>query len=356
MAQFRQDRMTEKERFEALLNRQPVDRVPFNLFGFVFSAVNAGYPKSVWHSDPEKSFEAMRRAHEMYGGWHWIYFSPGRFGVPEFGGEIKMPSSEYDHSATVLRPPVQSEEDVWNLKVPDVANAGGVPLMMQFARLQEKYEWPITFCSGSILNRIGYIAGVETMCRWMLKKPELVHRLARVVADFHIALARYWVKTLGHPERMVPFTAAPTESNQIISPRHFQEFCLPYQKEVHEKILAMGIKHINIHICGDQNLNLPYWAQIPRGDPGILSFGHEVDLDTAFKYFPHDIIVGNVEPAVIQLGPPEKVYELSRMCIEKGKRYTGGFALSPSCELPPYAPPYNVWIMRKAINDFGWYE
>lgn len=71
------------------------------------------------------------------------------------------------------------------------------------------------------------------MCCWMLKKPELVYRLARVVADFHIAVAQYWVDTFGHP---------------------------------------------------------------------------------------------------------------------------GGFAFGPSCELPPKAPPYNVWVMRKAINDFGWYE
>jgi uroporphyrinogen decarboxylase len=117
----------------------------------------------------------------------------------------------------------------------------------------------------------------------------------------------------------------------------------------------MGIKHIHIHICGEQNLNLPYWAQIPRGDPGILSFGHEVDLDSAFKYFPKDIIMGNVETTVIQTGPAERVYELSRACIEKGKKYGCSFVLSPGCELPPNAPPYHVWMMRKAVNDFGWY-
>jgi uroporphyrinogen decarboxylase len=155
---------------------------------------------------------------------------------------------------------------------------------------------------------------------------------------------------------MIPLTAAATESNNIISPKLFREFSLPYQKEVHEKILELGVKHIHVHVCADQNLNLPYWAEIPIGDPGILSFGHEVDLDSASGYFPNDIIVGNVEPAVIHSGKPEKIYELSRMCIEKGKRHPGGFALSPGCELPPLSPPYNVWTMRKAINDFGWYE
>ena len=81
-----------------------------------------------------------------------------------------------------------------------------------------------------------------------------------------------------------------------------------------------------------------------------------MDLETASRYFPNDIIQGNVEPAIIQTGTPEEVYELSRICIEKGKNHPGGFILSPGCEMPANAPSYKVWMMRKAINDFGWYE
>ena len=125
MAHFKQDRMTEKERLEALLSRQPIDRVPLCLYAFAFSTINVGYSTSVWYTEPEKSFEAMRHTHEMYDGWHWMYFSPGRFGTKEFGGEIKMPTGEYAQSASVLQPPVQSEEDVWKLEVPDVKTAGG---------------------------------------------------------------------------------------------------------------------------------------------------------------------------------------------------------------------------------------
>jgi uroporphyrinogen decarboxylase len=356
MAQFKKDRMTEKERLWALLNRQPIDRVPFGIFSLGFCAATVGYPLPVFYSEPEKSFEAMQRTHEMYDGWHWMFYPPRRFGVKEFGGEIKLPTSEFAQSASVLRSPVQSEEDVWKLEVPDIKTAGIIPLMMQFSRLQAKHGWPVTFFSGSLLTHIGNIAGVDRMCRWMIRKPELVHHLCRLDTDLLIAIAHYWVDTLGHPELMIPYTAAPTEANQVISPQHFKEFYLPYQAEVHQKILDMGIKHINIHVCGEQNLNLPYWAQIPRGEPGLLSFGHEVDLETASKYFPNDIIMGNVEPAIIQTGTPEEVYELSRICIEKGKKHPAGFVLSPGCELPPKSPPYNVWMMRKAINDFGWYD
>lgn len=348
--------MTEKERLEALLNRQPVDRVPFYPYALSFSAVNVGYSKVVAYEDAGKIFEAILRTTEMFDGFHWMFMPPAAFPAREFGGEVKMPTSEYAMAASLLRPAVESEDDAWKLQLPDVKTAGGIPMMLQFAQLQDKHGWPITFSSGGILTRLGYITGVEAMCRWMITKPELVHRLCRLVTDFIVAVAEHWVDTFGCPERMIPQTGAPTEANQIISPKQFKEFVLPYQREVYEKLFAMGLKHIHTHICGEQNLNLPHWTQIPMGYPGFISFGPEIDIDTASKYFPNDIIMGNVDPAVIQEGTPEEVYELSKICIEKGKKHPGGFVLAPGCELPTKAPPYNVWIMRKAINDFGWYD
>ena len=93
----------------------------------------------------------------------------------------------------------------------------------------------------------------------------------------------------------------------------------------------------------------PYREFTYRGQ-GPLTF------EKAAEYFPNDVIIGNVEPAIIQTGTPQDVYELARIVIEKGKKCPGGFALSPGCDLPPKSPPLNVWMMTKALNDFGWYD
>jgi uroporphyrinogen decarboxylase len=111
-----------------------------------------------------------------------------------------------------------------------------------------------------------------------------------------------------------------------------------------------------MHICGEQNANLPYWAKVPMGDPGLVSFGHEVDLETAAKYFPNDIIVGNLEPAIIQTKTADEVYEAARVVITKGKKLPTGFIFAPGCELPPMAPVENVKAITRAVNDFGWYD
>jgi hypothetical protein len=100
MARFRQDGLTEKERFEALLHRRPVDRIPFYMWEFSFAAVTVGYPKVTTFTDPPKSFEAFRRTHEMFDGWHYIYYTPGAIGVREFGGEAKLPTGEYSQAVS----------------------------------------------------------------------------------------------------------------------------------------------------------------------------------------------------------------------------------------------------------------
>ena len=87
-----------------------------------------------------------------------------------------------------------------------------------------------------------------------------------------------------------------------------------------------------------------------------VSIGHEVTLETAAKYFPNDIIFGNLEPAIIQVRTPEEVYEATRENIEEGKKIAQGYILSPGCELPPRAPIENVMAMTRAVNDFGWYD
>lgn len=357
MIQRKQAEMTEKERWEALLKREPIDRVPLFLASLGFSLRNVGYPVASAYDDPGKSFWGQVRTNEMYGATHCTRYIGGAFGVREFGGEVKMPEGEYAMAPVPLRHPIESEADVQRLELhlPDVKTAGTIPLFMQFSQLQEKHGFPITLYVGGILTGVGYMCGVQRMCTWMMKRPALLHRVCRLLTDFISQMIKYWVDTFG-PTRILGWNVSPTESNQIISPKQFEEFALPYQREVYQTARAMGVKHFYTHICGEQIANLPLWAQLSLGDPGIVSIGHEIEIETAAGYFPNDIILGNVNPTVIQFGTPEEIYERARVCIEKGKRCPGGFVLASGCELPVMAPPYNVWMLKKAVTDFGQYE
>lgn len=353
--------MTERERIGALLNREKPDRVP--IWPFAYDAFATVYSKATIadaYNNPEVALAAQRKACQDF-GWVYTPFSGyAAFGGWELGGDIKWPTGEYDQAPSVVRYPIQSEEDVWNLTLPDVEKAGFVPIKIAFTRLasQERLgnqPFNIEGFAGGSFGLAANAAGIEQLLRWLIKKPEVAHHLLRLATDFKISLVRCWKDHFGI-NGVLPRGGEATASNQMISPKQFETFVFPYIREVQEEVLALGYKTTYMHICGEQNLNLPCWAEVPFGDPGIISIGHEVEIETANKYFPNDIILGNLEPGIIQSGTPQEVFDATRKNIEQGKSLDGGYIFSPGCQLPPKASPENVMAMTRAVNDFGWYQ
>jgi uroporphyrinogen decarboxylase len=354
---LRQDGMTSQERMEALFQYQKPDRVPLGAMCAEFNTKNVGYPVADAYDDPEKSFYAMQWTSEQY-GWDPIpqYAGHTVLGAWDFGGEVRLPRSEYEGALVIASHPVKTESDIEMLKIPDPRRAGRIPKAKKFSQLQAEHNLPVFFFSRSPFAMAANITGIDLFLRWAMKKPELCEHLLKMAIDHIFNVMTYWVDSFG-TENIFAWMSSPTESNQLISPNMLKKFALPNHVEYHERLKSLGIKRFGFHICGDQNLNLPLLAEAaPWKHPSVLSFGHEVDLDVAAQHFPEDIIYGNIEPAVIQTSTPDQVYELSRIAIEKGKKAPGGFILGPGCGLPVLAPPVNVYAMTKAINDFGWYD
>jgi uroporphyrinogen decarboxylase len=349
--------MNGKERLDALFNNVKPDRVPLACITMGFSTKNAGYTVADAYSDPRKAFHANLWTAEQY-GWDPApqWFAHTVLAAYDFGGDVRMPTGMYEGAMIVKSYPVKTDTDVTNLKMPTPKTAGRIPLVMKFNKLQESHDLPVWFFCRTPFTMAANICGLDLFLRWLIKKPELCERLISMAITHAFNVLDYWVKTFG-PEKISVWTGNPSESNQMISPKQFERFSIPYISDFYERLKTLGIKRTAFHCCGEQNLNLPYLADLsPWPHPSIISFGHEVDLDVAMKFFPDDIIYGNVEPALIQAGSAQQVYEFSRDAIKKGKKAPGGFILSAGCELPPFAPPINVFAMTKAVNELGWYK
>jgi len=353
--------MTDRERIEALLRRENPDRVPIWPFAYAgFATVYAGASIADAYNKPDVALAAQRKTTRDFG---WV-FTPmigyAAYGGWEMGGDIKWPSGEFAQAPTVLRHPVETPDDVMALKVPDVKTAGIIPLSKQFYDLssQERLDNEpfnvMSFGANMSFTLAGNIAGPDKLCKWILKKPEVAHRLLQLANEHIIKLAEYWKELYG-VEGVLPLGGEPTSANQLISPKMFAEFAMPYIKEVNEKFLELGYKHLYAHICGEHNANMEYWAQIPMGDPGIISIAQEIELATAAKSFPNDIILGNIDPAIIQMGTADEVYEATKKNVLDGMKLSQGYIFSPGCEMPPMASIENVKAMNQAVIDVGWY-
>ncbi|MBW2144184.1 MAG: hypothetical protein JRG75_07290 [Deltaproteobacteria bacterium] len=127
--------MTEKERVHALLRREKPDRTPIYPMCGGFAMVYAQCSIADAYNKPEVSLAGLGKTTRDFG---WIYapaIGYACYGGWEFGGEIKWPYGEFDQAPTLTRHPVSTEEDVWNLEVPDVETAGIVPLMVACNKL-----------------------------------------------------------------------------------------------------------------------------------------------------------------------------------------------------------------------------
>lgn len=355
---FSKDReyMTSSERMRAVLTGAKPDRVPFLPFASGFNALLCGYEIADHFLNPEKSFRAQMFCKEILGHDGNPMLTYASIGAWEFGGKIRFPTTEWDQAPMVVENPASTPEAVESLKVPPVETAGLLPTIISFSKLVAAQGLPVGVKLGTPFSAAGTVMGEDQMLRWMIKRPDLVHKVLRKVTDFYIHVAHYFVKQYG-PEKILAFGGAPTEANNLISPRQFEEFALPYLIESHEKIMDMGVSRFLMHVCGEQNLNLVHWRKVPMGTGGIFSFGPEVALEKAIEIFGNDrIIAGNVDTTTLLMGRPEEVYELTRDIILKGKKAPRGFILMPGCELPPRTPLANVYYMLKALNDYGFYE
>lgn len=359
MVSKRTGTMTDRQRIEALLNREKPDRVPIWPFapnGFAVLYNNLSICDA--YTNPEGLYYSLRKTCHDFG---WVFFPWMAYasqGAWEFGGEVRMPTGDYDQAPTVTRHPLEKDEDVYNLKWPG-PDSGFFAISRRLDELarQERLDnepFNAHIVAGNAYGLACQIAGLDRFLRWLIKKPDLAHYLMRELSEWGLARLPMQKEILG-TEGVLGFCAGPTSSNHLISPKQFEEFVLPYLKEGQAKLRALGYKTTYVHICGEHNKNLPYWAQVDFGDPGIIGVGHEVSLETAAKYFPNDVIIGNLNPAIVQTGTPEEVYEQTRKVVEAGMKLEGGYIFSTGCDLPPRAPVENVVMMTKAVNDFGWY-
>jgi uroporphyrinogen decarboxylase len=355
--QLKGDTMTSKERLAAFFRNERPDRVGLHALSTSFNLANAGHPVRFMYDEPEKSFEAMQWTFDQYGWETALQYCPHTvLAVWDFGGELRMPQGPYEGALVVVSHPVKGPEDTGKLKLPDPQSAGRIPHAMRFAQLQAEHALPVTFYTRSPFTFAANLPGVDTFCKWTIKKPELCEQLMSIALEHMFRVLGFWADAFG-PENLFVWMSSPTESNQVVSPRAVRKLALPFHLAFHQRLKALGIKRFGFHICGDQNLNLPLLAEAsPWPHPAVLSFGHEVDLEKAGRMFPQDIIYGNIEPALMQTATPQAIYENCLLALKKGKKAPGGFILGTGCGLPPTVPPVNVFALTKAVYDHGWYE
>lgn len=352
-----EDRLTTAERMKALSLKKGLDRIPVNAGASVYAAAISGMFARDYYLYPEKAMEAGLWALSLH-----KYDGSPAYNIPDgvgwdFGGEMVFPADPRISLPYLSKRAVNEPKDVEKLQIPDFDQAPACGRVLRFARMALEKGFGISMPAGSPMGIAGAIIGPEKLMRWFKKEPELVHRVLRLATDYLLKIADRYSAEFGL-ENCAAFSTYPMECHAMISPKIFEQFSLPYVRELHRNLLDRGLKKWRIHLCGDHTNNLPYWTggEIPLAPRTVFHLGHEVDMEYFAKALGEDhIIGGNIHTTLLQVGTANEVYEASRQVIEKMKYNPGGFILMPACALPALTPPVNVHAMLQAARDFGRY-
>ncbi|ADL12176.1 uroporphyrinogen decarboxylase family protein [Acetohalobium arabaticum] len=347
------EKLTTNERLRRLFKGDKIDRIPIIPSASLYAGNLAKVTSREYFLNYEKSFEIKKIAAEIFG-----YDENPEFNLPgyiswDFGGELHISNKFNIVEPQIIEYPVSDKNDLDNLFLPDLDEAPGFQNRLNFHRIARKNDLSVSIFAGSPLEVVGNIVDINTLIKWFYKKPEIVHSLLKLGVEYILESADYYIDEFG-VENCIAFSAYPLESNTIMSEKMFKKFCLPYIMEIFEKLIQKQIKSFGIHLCGDHRLNLKYFKNLPLPDRSFISVSEKMDIELVAQMFgDKHIIGGNIPTSLLINGTANEVYNKSTAIINKMKNYAGGFALMPSCNLPPVTPPLNLYAMIKAVKENG---
>ncbi len=141
----------------------------------------------------------------------------------------------------------------------------------------------------------------------------------------------------------------------FISPSQYEEFVLPYERQVVHRIHETGVS-VYTHTCGKIGDRLE--LMVATGTDGIDTLDPPplgtVDLEDAKRRVGAQIFFkGNMDPVNTLLRKtPEEVRQDALWRLRVGSPGSG-YILSSACSVSPRVPPDNLTVLAEASREFG---
>ena len=341
------DSMTPLERATAFAKGEEIDRIMIvpdmgvTMSSFIGATTEEYYTKASCIVETETAlFKRLR--HDSVG------VSTTLRGMAEaMGSEIYYPE---DNISLLKNPIVKRVEDIDSLKLINPEKDGKFPVLIEaLERLRETIgkEVDVSASMTGPFSVCASVLGTEVLLRWLVKKPEAVHKLMEIITLNN----EQYIKKLGS----LGFTTGfcdPVASTSLIKYSQFKEFALPYLKKNIEHCHKYMNSRPTVHICGKSS---ELWQDVADAGCGNWSIDNCEDLsEVRAKVGDKCTITGNVPPVdVIMLGKKEEIESSVKECIDKAIDSPKGYILSTGCQIPKGTPIENVEIFMEAGRKYG---
>ena len=346
------ERMSSKDRVEKLFKGEKIDRIPFFSNATIYAGVLGRLKSEEFYLNQELSYEVQRLTLNLHNcDGNPAFDFPGYAGL-FFGGEIKFKDNPH-LGIPILKPFVKSLDDIDKLDMPNLNKNLNLKERINFLKILDKNGVSIPITMGSPLEIAGNICDAGLLLKLFRKNTDKLHILLSYATNYLKQLGDITIEIFG-VDKCSCSANFPLDS--LISPKLFEMYSLPYFYEIYEYFKEKGVKSYSLHLCGNHNKNLNYFKEMNLPDRTFISLDEKVDLELASSFLGDKYILGgNVSTSILISASPSEVYNASRNIITRNKFRDGGFVLMPSCTLPPYTPPLNVFAMYRACKDYGRY-
>ena len=329
--------MNKKERVDAALRGEQVDRVPASMWGHDF--------EREWN--PQTLAEAMVENFTRY-DWDYMKVNPrASYHVEDWGVKVR-PSGEKYNPPVIESTPIRSASD-WKRLRPLEPDQGALGEQLKALQLinhsigYDAYFVQTIFCPLGVAK---YLAGNknEPVLHSIHEDRSAMHAALRVTTETFI---NYAIACLEQGASGIFYATNGWATEGMLTPDQYREFGEQYDLEFLDAIKSRSRFNI-LHNCGShiyfdlletypvQAIN---WAATLEGNPDLRE--GKLRSDKA-------VMGGISEKTVLKNGSPEQVREE----VEKALELTGGkfFLLAPGCSIPPETPAENLFAIRSSLS------
>jgi [methyl-Co(III) methanol-specific corrinoid protein]:coenzyme M methyltransferase len=255
-----------------------------------------------------------------------------------WGGEIE--DGDETTSPSVYEEPLESVRAWTTLRELDPHRDGRMPVLVDCTqRLRARApEVPVTANLVGPLSLATSLVPATTAYRELLERPADVHAFCRFLTRNSIRYGEALVRAGAD----VVVIADPASTGEILGPRLFREFAMPYLEEMTAAAHALGVPVV-VHICGNTR---PILRELAELSADALSVDSALGIAEVRHALRGRRVMGNVSTALLQDGDADRVRRAAARAIENGVD-----VLAPACGVSATTPVANLRAMTAAARE-----
>jgi uroporphyrinogen decarboxylase len=372
-----EDILSRQNRVQAARRFEKPDRVPvLPAIAYRYLLPRIGVPFRAYYGDPEVMLRAQilgqkwlmenirTDAYSITGAWTgaWTDFE-NTFEAGSLGCAVEFPDNDIPW---VVGGWVRTEADLRKLEGMDFVHGELNQRQIEYRRamISVAERYPVRFLGGPVFHPgrnpslthtsdgpfgvAGDLMGQTELFTAVLEKPWFVAELLRIVTDKLIGYLDFCWQEEGLTDRDLSWT---DDLAAGLSAESYRELVLPQEKRLRFHFDGRA----SLHMCGRTD----HLLEVFRDELAIheyQGFGYQVELEKiAAVMGGRVVLLGNVNPFLVLQGPPERIREATRACIEKLAPLKG-YIVQDGANIPPGTPPEHINAMMEAAEIYGRYE